>query len=143
MLNTTKTNGNTTLSINPEIYANLLAQYQPKVIKTEEENDLAIALAEELAHNQNKTAEESALLELLIALIEKYENEQYPMNDLSPHSMLLHLMEARGLKETDLIEIFGSSEAISEIIRGEQKITKEQSQKLGNFFQIDPKLFSK
>ncbi|WP_017746583.1 hypothetical protein [Scytonema hofmannii] len=68
-----------TLTINPEIYANFLAEYQPKVIKTDEENERAIALAEDLAHRQNKTAEEFALFELLIALSEKYEDEQYPM----------------------------------------------------------------
>ncbi len=87
----TKISGKMTLTINPEIYANLLAEYQPKVIKTDEENELAIALAEELAHRQNKTAEESTLFELLIALIEKYEDEQYPLGESSPHFMRLHL----------------------------------------------------
>jgi HTH-type transcriptional regulator / antitoxin HigA len=55
------------LTINSEIYANLLAKYQPKVIKTDEENECAIELAEELAHRHNKTIEEVALYELLIA----------------------------------------------------------------------------
>jgi HTH-type transcriptional regulator / antitoxin HigA len=64
-----------TPTIDPKIYGNLLAEYQPKVIKTDEENEQAIALAEKLAHRQNKTAEESALFEFLIALIEKYEDE--------------------------------------------------------------------
>ncbi|WP_017746577.1 hypothetical protein [Scytonema hofmannii] len=40
-----------TLTINPESYTNLLVEYQPKVIKTDEENERAIALAEE----QNKS----------------------------------------------------------------------------------------
>ncbi|MGL5941946.1 MAG: hypothetical protein ACRC2S_16550 [Waterburya sp.] len=31
------------LTINPEIYANLLAEYQPKVIKIDRENERAIA----------------------------------------------------------------------------------------------------
>ena len=84
MLNTTKISGNMTLTINPEIYSNLLAKYQPKVIKTDDENEQAIALAEEIAHRPNKTAEESALFELLIALIEKYEDEKYPMVESSP-----------------------------------------------------------
>ena len=37
-----------TLTINPSDYAQLLAKYQPKVIETEAENDLAIAKAQEL-----------------------------------------------------------------------------------------------
>lgn len=33
-------------------YADLLAQHQPKVIETEEENEAAIAIAEDLEHRQ-------------------------------------------------------------------------------------------
>ncbi len=32
-----------TLTINSEIYASLLAKYQPKVIKTDEENETAMS----------------------------------------------------------------------------------------------------
>ncbi len=63
----------------------MLAKYQPKVIKTDKEKQQAIALAEELSHRANRTLEESALLELLITLIEKYENEYYPMGESTPH----------------------------------------------------------
>ncbi|MEH2194521.1 MAG: hypothetical protein V7K98_18020 [Nostoc sp.] len=54
-----------TLTFNRETYASLLAQYQPKVIKTDEEKEQAITLAEELSHRLNRTLEESALLEML------------------------------------------------------------------------------
>ncbi len=137
----TKKSGKMTLIINPEIYASLLVEYQPKVIKTDEENEHAIALAEELAHRQNKTAEESALLELLITLIEKYEDEQYPMGDSNPHSMLRHLMEARNLKQADLVGIIGSSGVISEIVNGKREISKAQAKALGEFFHVDSGLF--
>ncbi|WP_211176147.1 transcriptional regulator [Brasilonema sp. UFV-L1] len=119
----------------------MLAKYQPKVIKTDEENEQAIALAEELAHRLDKTAEESALLELLIALIEKYENETYPMGKSSSHSMLLHLMEARGIEEADLVEILSSSGITSEVIQGTEVISEAQAQTLANFFKVDPGLF--
>jgi HTH-type transcriptional regulator / antitoxin HigA len=141
MLNTTKISGKMTLTINAEIYANLLAEYQPKVIKTDEECDRAIALAEELAHRQNKTAEESVLYELLITLIEKYEDEQYPMGETNPHSMLLHLMEARGLIQADLVGILGSSGVTSEVVNGKREISKAQAKALGEFFRVDPGLF--
>jgi HTH-type transcriptional regulator / antitoxin HigA len=137
----TKISGKMTLTINSEVYANLLAQYQPKIIKTEEENEYAIALAEELAHRSYKTAEESALFELLIALIEKYEDEQYPMGQSNPHSTLLHLMEARGLKQSDLVGILGSSGVTSEVVNRKRTISKTQAKALGEFFHVDPGLF--
>ena len=130
-----------TLTFNPETYASLLTRYQPKVIETEAENERAIAIAEELAHLQNRTAEESALFKLLIALIEKYEDEQYPMGNSTSHSMLLHLMEARGLEEADLIGIIGSSAVTSEVFQGRREISLAEAKTLGEFFHVDPRLF--
>jgi len=130
-----------TLTFNSETYGSLLAQYQPKVIKNDEENEQAIALAEELAHRPNRTLEESALYNLLIALIEKYEQEHYPIDQSTPHSMLLHLMEARNLKQADLVEIVGSSDVVSEIINGKQKIGSVEAKALAEFFHVDSGLF--
>ncbi|HAG82971.1 MAG TPA: transcriptional regulator [Cyanobacteria bacterium UBA12227] len=130
-----------TLTFNPETYGRLLTRYQPKVIETEAENERAIAIAEKLAHRENRTAEESALFKLLIALIEKYEDEQYPMGNSTPHSMLLHLMEARGLEEADLIGIIGSSAVASEIFQGSREISLAEAMILGEFFHVDFRLF--
>jgi hypothetical protein len=62
-----------------ESYGQLLAKYQPKAITTESENEQAIALAQELEHRNNRTLEEDALLELLVTLIEKFEETYYPI----------------------------------------------------------------
>ncbi|MGL5881029.1 MAG: helix-turn-helix domain-containing protein [Xenococcaceae cyanobacterium] len=130
-----------TLTFDNETYANLLAKYQPKIIQNDEENERAIAIAEELTHKHNKTEEESALLDLLIALIEKFEDEHYPMGNTTPHSLLLHLMEARNLEEVDLVEVIGSHELTSEIVSGKRAIAPEQAKVLGKFFDVDPSLF--
>ena len=92
-----------TLTINPSDYAQLLAKYQPKVIETEAESDRAIELAQELEHKVNRTPEENAILELLITLIEKFEDEQYPLEEGTPHSMLLYLMESNDIKQENLM----------------------------------------
>lgn len=55
----------------------MLAEYQPKIITTEEENEQAIALAQNLEHRPNRTLEEEILLELLVTLIEKFEETHY------------------------------------------------------------------
>ncbi|HAA30300.1 MAG TPA: transcriptional regulator [Cyanobacteria bacterium UBA8553] len=133
--------GKMTLTFNRETYASLLAKYQPKVIKTDEENEQAIALAEKLSHRVNRTLEESALLELLITLIEKYEDEHYPLGETTPHSMLLHLMEARNLEEADLVEILGSREVVSQVMSRKKEITQEVAKALGQFFHVDSSLF--
>jgi HTH-type transcriptional regulator / antitoxin HigA len=89
-------------------YGSLVAKYQAKEIATDEENDAAIAIAEELDRRQNRTLEEDALLKLLAILIERFEDEHYPIPDRTPHSMLLHLMEARDQKQEELVGVIGS-----------------------------------
>jgi len=130
-----------TRTLNPEFYASLLAQYQPKVIETESENEAAIALAEDLEHRPNRTPEEDALLELLVTLIEKFEEEHYPLPEGDPHSMLLHLMEARELNQEALVGVIGSRGVVSEVVNGKRGISKTQAKALGKFFHVSPALF--
>ena len=130
-----------TLITNPASYAELLAKYQPKVIQTEAENERALALAEDLEHKSNRTAEEDAILELLVTLIEKFEAEQYPIPEGTPHEMLLHLMEANSIKQENLVGIIGSRGVVSEVINGKRSISKSQAKALADFFSVDVGLF--
>ncbi|MDF5728026.1 MAG: transcriptional regulator [Rhizonema sp. PD38] len=57
----------------------LLAEYQQKIITTEEENEQAIRLTLTLEHRPNRTPEEEMLLELWVTLIEKFEETHYPI----------------------------------------------------------------
>jgi HTH-type transcriptional regulator/antitoxin HigA len=137
----TKTPGKMTLTFNSDIYSHLLSQHQPRIIKTEEENEKFLETVEELLSRSHLTPEEDALLELLVKLIEDFEDKHYQLNSSTPRSRLLHLMEARGLEQADLVEILGSSEIVTKIMNGELEITKEQAETLGKVFHIEPSLF--
>ncbi|MEH1873219.1 helix-turn-helix domain-containing protein [Nostoc sp.] len=130
-----------TLTFNSDIYSQLLSQHQPRIIKTEEENEKFLETVEELLSRSNLTLEEDALLELLVKLIEDFEDKHYQLNVSTPRSRLLHLMEARGLEQSHLVEIIGSSEIVAKVINGELEITKKQAEALGKFFHIDANLF--
>ncbi|MGF1986646.1 MAG: helix-turn-helix domain-containing protein [Nostoc sp. ZfuVER08] len=130
-----------TLTFNSEVYSQLLSQYQPRIIKTEEENEKFLETVEALLSRSDLTPEEDALLELLVKLIEDFEDKYYQLNASTPRSRLLHLMEARSLEQADLVEIIGSSEIVAKVINGELEITKEQAEALGKFFHVDTSLF--
>ncbi len=130
-----------TLAINPEIYTQLLSKYQPRIIKTEKENEKFLEIVEELLSRSYLTPEEDTLLELFVKLIEDFEEKHYQLNVSTPYSRLLHLMEARSLSKTDLVQIFGSSQIVDKIINGELKSTQKQAEALGSFFHVDAKLF--
>jgi HTH-type transcriptional regulator / antitoxin HigA len=127
-------------TINRSVYGDLLAKYQPKAIETEAENEAAIMLAESLEHRQ-RTPEEDALLELLIILIEKFEETSYPVPNVEPDRMLLHLMEARNMKQEELVGLIGSRGVVSEIVNGKRSISKAQAKALGELFHVSPSLF--
>ncbi|MBD0386289.1 MAG: transcriptional regulator [Nostoc sp. C3-bin3] len=130
-----------TLTFNSEIYSKLLSQHQPRIIKTEEENEKFLEIVEELLSRSNLAPEEDALLELLVKLIEDFEDKHYQLNSSIPRSRLLHLMEARGLEQADLVAILGSSEIVTKILNSELEITKKQAEALGKFFHVEPSLF--
>jgi HTH-type transcriptional regulator/antitoxin HigA len=132
-----------TLIFNPDKYTELLSQYQPKIIRTEAENEKALAIVEKLMHRRDRTPEEDELYELLIALIEKFEQEYYaPGVTATPHSLLLFLIEQRSLKPADLMGIIGSEEGVYALVNGERDISKEQAVILGSFFYVEPSLFT-
>lgn len=128
-------------TLNKTVYGQLLAEFQPKIITSEEEYNLALVSAEKLMHCQNRSPEQTAVLQLLVNLIEEYESKHYPMGESSPHEILEYLMEVRGLKESDLVDIIGSKDVVTEIIDGKIKITKNQAETLGEFFHVSPELF--
>jgi len=131
-----------TRRFNKRKYGELLAESVPTVIRTEEEYDHGIEQIEKLLKKGDRiSAEEEHLLDLLSTLVEKYEDEHYPIEPADPHEMLRHLMEARDLKQKDIVHLFGSSGRASEAINGLRPISKIQAKALAEFFHVSTDLF--
>ncbi len=131
-----------TLTFNRETYANLLVEVLPQPISTEAEYQRVLAIIELLMNKKMTSLEEDRLLDLFVILVEKFEFENYPSQNLStPHSRLIHLMEANNLQPADLIGIFGSSDLVSEIINGDQSIDRTHAQKLSDRFNLPAAIF--
>ncbi len=129
-------------TLNKEEYTRLLAETLPRVIDTEEEYERLLSSASKLmALGENLTDEQADVLKLLAILIERYEDENYQLEAASPHEILQELILARGLKQKDLVEVFGSKGITSEVINGKRSISKSQAKALGIFFHVSPALF--
>lgn len=137
------TSGKMTLTFDKNVYRSLFAEFQTKVITSEEENERALAVVEKImALRENITPEQDDLLELLVTLIEKFEDEYYQLlRESNPHSMLQFLMEQRNLKQSDLVGILGSKGVTSEVVNGKRSISKAQAKALGEFFHVSAALF--
>ncbi len=137
----TRTGGKMTHTIDRGVYSQLMAKVAPKIIETETEYESTLQEIEKLLFNKNRTIEEDALYDLLVMLMEKYETENHPLDQPNPQHILQHLMEARGINESDLLNIFGSQEIITAIMQGECLINSTQAESLGKYFHVSPSLF--
>jgi HTH-type transcriptional regulator / antitoxin HigA len=130
-----------TLTLDRDNYPQLLAEFVPQAIDSEAEYDRALAIAERLTFKQDKTSAEIKLLKLIVVLIEDYETEHYPMDNVTPHELLQHLMESNNTRQADLVGMIGSRGVVSEVVNGKRAISKAQAKALGEFFDVSPGLF--
>jgi HTH-type transcriptional regulator/antitoxin HigA len=129
-------------TINETRYGKLLARTLPRVIKTEKENSRIIAELEMLdTRGQALTPEEENLAELMTLLVRQFEESKYPLGHAEPLQALLVLMEDRGLRQRDLIPIFGSSSVASNVLNGTRSISKAHARKLAGHFHVPVGLF--
>lgn len=127
----------------PNAYANLLVEYLPGVIQTEAENEKALAIVLQLMKKgeRGRSPEESRLLELLVTLVEDFEEKAYPLGSSNPAVALRELMNEHELKQTDMVEIFGSQGTVSLVLNGKREISKSQARKLSERFRLPIDIF--
>ena len=133
---------NTALEVDPKRYGRLLARKLPAVIRTEEENDRLIAELEQFDRRYDElTPEEREYSELLTVLIEAFEDANYALEGSTPDSRLRSLMEEHGLRQRDLLDVFGPRRVASEVVSGKRAISKAQAKKLASLFHVPADLF--
>lgn len=119
-------------------------QVLPSVITDDTELDRMTEEANRLITKgikQSLSPEESRLFLLITQLIEDYEDEHFPIEKSPPHEILKFLMEQRDLKQSDLLDVFGSSGIASEVVNGKRSISKTQAKKLAERFKVSVELF--
>ena len=130
------------LEVDPKRYGRLLARKLPAVIRTEDDNERLIAELEEFdSRDDQLTPEERECAELLTVLIEAFEDANYALEGSTPDSRLRSLMEEHGLRQRDLLEVFGSRGVASEVVSGKRAISKAQGKKLAVLFSVPADLF--
>lgn len=92
-------------------------------IRTETDYEAALAEIDRLFDAKPNTRED-ARLEVLITLVEAYEDEHYPMGETAdPISMIEHVVEAQGLTRKDLEPYLGPRQRVWEIMERRRKLT--------------------
>ena len=95
---------------------------KPKIIKTEKEYAEALARVESLMDARAGTAREEEL-ELWSLLVERYEQEQFPMDIPDPVEAIKFRMEQEGLRQKDLEKYFPGKNRVSEVLNHKRPLS--------------------
>ena len=113
----------------------------PTPITSERQHEEYLFVLDRLASKANPTREEEKYAEVLMTLIEAYEEEHHPIPDASPVEILRSLMEANDLRQKDLVPIFGSESIVSEVLHKKRSLNKTHIEKLSKRFRVSPAVF--
>jgi HTH-type transcriptional regulator/antitoxin HigA len=106
-----------------------------KLIKTKKDYQSAIDRLDKIFDAKKGTAEADEL-ELLTILIEKYEDELYPIALPDPIEAIKFRMEQMSYSQKDLAEIIGLKSRASEILNKKRKLTLEMIRNLNEALNI-------
>lgn len=98
-------------------------------IRTKREYRAALAEIEALWDAREGTAE-SDRLQVLVLLVEAYEQKHFQIEAPHPIDFLLHVMEARGLTRKDLERYIGSRARVAEVLNRVRPLTLEMIRRL-------------
>jgi len=93
-----------------------------KPIKTENDYHEALKETEKLLFAQKDTPQGDRL-DVLVTLIEAYEEKHHPILPPEPVEAIIHQMESQGLSRKDLIPLIGSRARVSEILNKKRPLS--------------------
>ena len=106
-----------------------------KAIKSEKDHAHALKRLEQIFHAVEDTPEGDEA-EVLSILIEKYEDEHYPIGMPDPIEAIKFRMEQMNMNQQDLVEIVGFASRVSEILSRKRKLTLGMIRKLSAALKI-------
>jgi len=124
----------------------VLGKYQLKhaalsVITSDAQLDEYTNALIELEERRDLSSDDRQYARLLAALIEKYENEHYPIAAAAPENILSELIEQNGLRQRDLVPLLGTESVVSEIVNGKRPLSRTHIEKLSRKFRVSPAVF--
>ena len=91
-------------------------------INTKKDYEKALALVDRL-WNAKPNTEEGDILDILVTLIEAYENKNFPILPPDPVEAIRFRMEQMELEKSDIVTILGGKNRVSEILRRKRKLS--------------------
>ncbi len=130
------------MPVKREPYLDLVRQFPLRPIRSEKVLDRATKVIDSLIDCTSLSADQRDYLNVLSDLVEAYEEERYPMPKISDARMLRHLIEARGVSQTEVAKATGiANSTISAVLKGVRQLTREHIGQLAKYFHVEPGVF--
>lgn len=113
----------------------------PRVIHNEEELAEYTEALFELTAKPDPTADEEEAIELMTLLVERYEQERYPVAEAEPVDVLRYLLERNGLSQRDIAPELGSESTVSLVLSGKRQLNRDHIARLSRRFKVSPAVF--
>jgi HTH-type transcriptional regulator/antitoxin HigA len=128
--------------ITKEKYLDLLNDFPPCPVTTEDEFEATQAVINKLLDKSDLTLEEETYLDVLGTLVSDYESQQENLiPDIYGVELLKFLVREHNLKQKDLVSIFKTESIVSEMFNGKRQLTTHHIQELARFFDLSPSVF--
>ncbi|XHX78177.1 MAG: type II toxin-antitoxin system HigA family antitoxin [Stenomitos frigidus ULC029] len=122
-------------------YIELLNAFPPRPIHSEAEFFATQNVIDSLIDRGELTPDEEDYLNLLGTLVHEYEEQHIHIPDLYGVELLKALIDESNLRQKDLVPIFKTESIVSEVLKGQRKLTATHIQKLAAFFHLSPAAF--
>ena len=126
-----------------DLYLELVFRFPLRPIRSDKELNAAVKMVDSLLDRNDLAAEEEDYLEVLGDLIESYESDAHPMAPVSDLAMLRHLIEAKGVSQSDVAKATGIADStISDVLKGKRSLNRKHIGKLSRYFSVSPDVFA-
>jgi HTH-type transcriptional regulator/antitoxin HigA len=124
-------------------YFDLVLKFPLRPIRSDKELDAAVKMVDSLLDRKKLKQAEEDYLEVLGNLIEQYESEAHPIAPVSDVEMLRHLIEAKGVSQTEVSKATKIADStISEVLKGKRSLNRSHIGKLARYFGVSPDVFA-
>lgn len=108
-----------------------------KLIKNDQDHTEALARVSELMDQDLiPGSAEADELEVLALLVERYEQEYFPIANPDPIEAIKFRMEQQGLLKKDLIPFIGSASKVTEVLNGTRQLSLNMIRKIAEGLNI-------
>ncbi len=122
-------------------YAALISEFPLRPIRDAREHARALAVVRTLMGGGLDRGE-SDYLEILVGLVEQYEEKVCPISEPTDAEMLRFLLESQGLNQATLARETGIAEsAISEVLSGKKSLRRKHIGAIAGYFRVSPAVF--